>query len=181
MKNKVCTKCGKKYPAILEYFASDKRHKDGLQSQCRKCCNETNRECGKKYRKTQRGKDVHKQAKEKYRQSEKGKKCEKEYRWKYYKTINGYLRNVYSNIKRRCNNPQCKVYKDYGGRGIKCLFKSSNEFVDYVVNTLGHDTCDKIEGLQIDRIDNDGNYEPRNIRFVTPSENNKNKRKNIIC
>ena len=65
-----------------------------------------------------------------------------------------------------------KDYKNYGGHGIKNKFKSTGEFVDYVINELQVDPC----GLQIDRINNDGNYERGSIRFVTCSENNRNRR-----
>lgn len=76
-------------------------------------------------------------------------------------------------IKQRCNNPKYKGYKNYGGRGIRCLFKSSDEFVNYIINELQIDP----RKLTIDRIDNDGNYERGNIRFVTQTENLKNRRK----
>ena len=95
------------------------------------------------------------------------KKCAVEYR----STINGQLRNVFAGMERRCNNPKAGNYKWYGGRGIKVCFKSTNEFVDYVVNEL----CVDPRGLQIDRIDNNGNYEPGNIRFVTAKINCQNR------
>ena len=75
-------------------------------------------------------------------------------------------------MRQRCNNPDQKAYKNYGGRGIKVCFGSADEFVDCVINELQIDP----RGLQIDRIDNDGNYERGNIRFVTRRENNENKR-----
>jgi len=91
----------------------------------------------------------------------------------YVGTIIGSLRHRFSDMKRRCGNPNATDYERYGGRGIRCNFKSSDEFVDYVVNTLKVDP----RGLQIDRINNDGNYEAGNIRFVTAKVNNNNKRK----
>lgn len=77
--------------------------------------------------------------------------------------------NAYRGILSRCNNPNVKSYSTYGGRGIKCLFRSFEEFFKEVgfAPTKEH---------QIDRIDNDGNYEKGNIRWVTCKENCKNKR-----
>jgi hypothetical protein len=72
-------------------------------------------------------------------------------------------------MKRRCINPECRAYKWYGGRGIKCLF-TSNEFVSYVMDELKVDP----RRLECDRIDNDGNYERGNIRFVTHEVNMQN-------
>jgi len=149
---KTCTKCGIKYPAILEYFSPDKRGKNGLQSRCRKC-----------YRSYQK----------RYRQIKRGKIADKKYR----STFNGYLRCVFNGLKRRCNNPNCAAYKNYGGRGIRNKFNSFDSFRDYIINDLGHDTYEKIKGLQIDRTDNNGHYERGNIRFVTCKENCNNRAK----
>jgi hypothetical protein len=73
---------------------------------------------------------------------------------------------MFSNVNSRCNNPRDISYKWYGGRGIKCKFKSVDEFVSYVVNNL-----------QIDRIDNNGHYERGNIRLTTAKENSNNRRR----
>lgn len=91
---------------------------------------------------------------------------------RHYKTIKGHLIGVFSNIKRRITNPidQNKCYK-----GIKNKFKSSDEFINYVVNVLKVDP----RGLQIDRIDNNGHYEKGNIRFITAKENCRNRRNNV--
>jgi len=91
---------------------------------------------------------------------------------RYAATIVGSLRKRFSGMRSRCDNPNDRGYKYYGGRGIKCKFKDSNEFVDYVVSVLKVDPC----GLQVDRIDNNGHYEPGNIRFVTAKVNSSNRR-----
>lgn len=111
----------------------------------------------------------------KYRQAHKIKAIE--YDKEYRKTIKGYLHRRFQNVKNRCDNPNFPSYKYYGGRGIKCLFKSVSEFINYVINVLGYNTIEKLKGLQIDRIDNNSHYEPGNIRFVTPKENSNNRRK----
>jgi hypothetical protein len=80
---------------------------------------------------------------------------------------------VWKNIKYRCFNPEHKAYKDYGGRGIKVYegwLDNPKAFIEYV-ETLGWE-----EGLQVDRIDNDKNYEPDNLRVVTHCENLQNTR-----
>lgn len=127
---------------------------------------ERNAQAVKKYRKTEKGK-INTRKNARLFQEQHPEKIRQ-----YRKTINGYLRHIFASMKHRCYNPKCKSYKNYGGRGIKCLFKSSNEFVDYIINELQVDP----RGLTIDRINNDGHYEPGNIRFVSYSENLKNRR-----
>lgn len=102
-------------------------------------------------------------------------KTKKKYRQKYQNGVKGYLRHIYTCIKHRCNNPKDIGYKYYGGRGIKCRF-ISDEFVDYVIKVLKIDP----RGLEIDRINNDGNYEKGNIRFITHQENCNNRRKKLL-
>lgn len=92
---------------------------------------------------------------------------------KYYATVRGHLNSVFKAAKRRCNNRDDRSYKNYGGRGIKVYFKTFNDFINYVVNVLQVDP----RGLTIDRIDNDGDYEPGNIRFVTNLKNQQNKKR----
>ncbi len=103
------------------------------------------------------------------------RKASRECNKKYRHTIKGHLQNIYSSMKHRCSNPDNKRYKDYGGRGIKCLFESVDEFRNCVIG-LGYGAYEKIKRLQIDRINNDGHYEPGNIRFVTRKENCNNRR-----
>lgn len=101
------------------------------------------------------------------------KKHKADYQNRYNKTLPGYLRKLWYGIRRRCNNPKVSSYKNYGGRGIRNKFNNFKEFYQYIVNEL----CVDPRGLTIDRIDNDGHYEKGNIRFVSKSENSKNKRK----
>ena len=160
-KTKTCTRCNKELPATTEFYYEDGRgNRGGPRSTCKTCC--------KQYQQTERYKQYQKQ----YRQTHKVEA--KDYQQEYFATINGYLRTVFSGMRRRCNNPGCKDYKNYGGRGIKVHFESVDNFIDYVVNTLQVDP----RGLQIDRINNDGDYEPDNIRFVTAKVNNNNRRRN---
>lgn len=81
--------------------------------------------------------------------------------------IVGRLCSCFRNIRYRCNNPKCKIYKYYGGRNIKNFFTSFEDFYSYVTIDLGLDTYDKIVGLEIHRIENDKGYEKGNIEFLT--------------
>lgn len=83
-----------------------------------------------------------------------------------------HLLNIHRGIVARCCYPKNNQYKNYGGRGIKVCeeWLSLKNFGDWAI-THGY-----AEGLQIDRIDNNGNYEPSNCRFVTPDVNCNNRR-----
>lgn len=83
------------------------------------------------------------------------------------------LGDRYDAIRQRCNTPHYPQYSDYGGRGIKCLFLDRAGFVKWVEENLPHPTY---RGITIDRIENDGHYEPGNLRLATYSEQNFNRR-----
>ncbi|HQS33716.1 MAG TPA: hypothetical protein PLR78_18235 [Polaromonas sp.] len=71
----------------------------------------------------------------------------------------------------RCYNPDCKSYPDYGGRGISV----SDRWRD--ISTFVAELPPGYQpGLEIDRIDNDGNYEPGNVRWATRQKNTNNRR-----
>lgn len=76
----------------------------------------------------------------------------------------------WENMIQRCTNPNRDGYENYGGRGISVCERWM------VFDNFLEDMGEKPEGLQIDRIDNDGNYEPDNCHWVTVSENMKNRR-----
>ena len=82
--------------------------------------------------------------------------------------------DTWHNMNRRCNNPNVACYKCYGGRGIKVCdrWKSFENFYDDMIGTYSDE-------LTIDRINVDGNYEPSNCRWSTPSEQCRNKRTNV--
>ena len=93
-------------------------------------------------------------------------------------------RKRYDDQKFRCNNENCPRYADYGGRGIEFRFNSYEEWLEYVTSLPGYDfvlafckCVAKENRLELDRIDNDGNYEPGNLRWVTPKENSNNRRR----
>ena len=75
---------------------------------------------------------------------------------------------VYSTAKARCRNPNGKYYKDYGGRGIEFRFTSFEEFYA----ELGP----RPEGMTLDRKDNNGHYEPGNVRWATYTQQVLNRR-----
>ena len=78
--------------------------------------------------------------------------------------------NVWATMKQRCLNSSEKRFKDYGGRGIK-VCERWLKFENFI-----QDMGERPEKLELDRINNDGNYEPDNCRWVTRSENLKNRR-----
>ncbi len=78
--------------------------------------------------------------------------------------------STWQGIKTRCLNENSKDYKRYGGRGITICEEWENSF-----ETFYSDMGNKPNGMQIDRINNDGNYESKNCRWVTPKENSCNR------
>jgi hypothetical protein len=76
---------------------------------------------------------------------------------------------AYQSAKKRCSNPKTAKWKYYGGRGIKFLFENFEQFYA----ELG----DKPAGYTLDRINNDGHYEPGNVRWATWSVQQGNKRR----
>lgn len=79
----------------------------------------------------------------------------------------------WKNIKGRCFNPNTSNYKWYGGRGITMCDEWKNDFVSFY-----KDVGDiPFEGAELDRIDNNGNYEPNNVRWVDHKINSNNRRK----
>ena len=80
-------------------------------------------------------------------------------------------------MKTRCNNPNSSNYARYGARGIKVCDEWSNSAAKFADWAYANGYSDE---LSIDRIDNDGDYEPSNCRWVTPHQQNLNKSSNHL-
>lgn len=88
---------------------------------------------------------------------------------------NTRVHNCWTSMLQRCNNPRNPAYKWYGARGIQ-VCERWHSFENFYA-----DMGDQPEGLSIDRINNDGNYEPTNCRWATTSEQLSNRRKRTHC
>lgn len=82
---------------------------------------------------------------------------------------------VWVSIKQRCYNPNYRYYKDYGGRGIRVCDRWLYSFVAFFKD-MGKRPGPK---YTIERVDNDGNYELGNCKWVTRKEQQNNTRKNV--
>lgn len=79
---------------------------------------------------------------------------------------------VWSAMKQRCINSSDEAYPIYGGRGITVCSEWIESFPPFFTWAM---TNGYAKGLQIDREDNDGNYEPSNCRWVVPTVNARNR------
>ena len=86
------------------------------------------------------------------------------------------LYGIRRNMLQRCYNPKSKRYAFYGGKGVTVCEEWKNEFMSFYKWALGNGYQ---EGLTIDRIDVDGNYEPSNCRWATLKEQSQNTSRSI--
>ena len=86
-----------------------------------------------------------------------------------------YLYRMWADIKKRCYNKNCDYYNRWGGRGITVYepwIINYPAFKEWILKNLG----ERPKNYSIDRINNNGNYEPGNLRWATSSDQNSNKR-----
>lgn len=82
------------------------------------------------------------------------------------------LRNAHKNMVDRCTNPSNHRYASYGGRGISVCIEWQLD-IEKFISDVG---LPEFDNYQLDRIDTNGNYEPGNVQWVSPTENVRNRR-----
>jgi len=88
-------------------------------------------------------------------------------------------RRCWANIKQRCYNKKNPMYHQYGGRGIKLYKPWINNFklfYEYIISLPDHG----VKGYTLDRENNEGNYEPGNLRWADWKTQMNNRRERTL-
>jgi len=94
----------------------------------------------------------------------------------YFKHGESYsrLHSIWADMKKRCLKPKSSAWEHYGGRGITICPEWANDYISFRDWSLNNGYTDNLE---INRINNNGNYCPENCNFVTRRENVRNQRR----
>lgn len=105
--------------------------------------------------------------------------CEQGEKIRKAKTIHGMCDTIeyksWGHMMERCFNPNCDDYPEWGGRGIT-VCERWRTFKNFI-NDMGMKPGPE---YKIERIDNDGNYEPGNCKWATQKEQGRNQRSNVV-
>lgn len=82
---------------------------------------------------------------------------------------------IWASMIQRCHNPNDKSYKNYGKRGIIVCDAWRASFLDFIEHVGKRPHCK----LSLDRVNNDGNYEPGNVKWSTRTEQMLNTRRSL--
>lgn len=88
---------------------------------------------------------------------------------------NSRAQRIWSDMKRRCSDQSRRDYKYYGGRGITVCDRWKADLSAFVA-----DMGEPPEGMTLDRISADGDYEPGNCRWISLADQQRNKRSNVV-
>lgn len=78
------------------------------------------------------------------------------------------LYHIWTGMIYRCTNPKATGFENWGGKGVNVCREWKDDFMNFFLWAMKSGYSDNLE---IDRIDNDGNYEPGNCQWITKSEN----------
>lgn len=146
---RACRECRQEYPATPVYFALAKANRGGIDTLCKSCLREKSR---------------------RYRTAHPDKMRAARTAWQKRQPPEY---TAWRHMIERCTNPRCKVYGHYGGRGISVCERWLESFRAFLDDMGPRPSQDH----EIDRVNNNGDYEPSNCRWATRGQQVRNTRR----